>query len=238
MKLLATEEWCQLFNDHAHDLLVSFVEQSDNLYTSNFVSYNVRSLLHISQDVLKFGPLYSFSAYRFENYYGQMKKYLRKTDKPLEQLIKRLDEEHRNIPFRYNATLEKGTFKLSHIHSDGPLPDNCNGIQFKSAEKGEMWTVTCKDPNNCVFLSDLSIIIVRNFVKCGNRSFVIGQKFQIQNDFYQIPIPSSGIHEFHVSGLSPIIQAWDINSIKNKAVKLPATFPHNDSYVVFPLLRQ
>ena len=127
---------------------------------------------------------------------------------------------------------------MSHIHSDGPLPDNCNGVQFKSAEKGEMWTVTCKDPNNCVFLSDLSIIIVRNFVKCGNRSFVIGQKFEIQNDFYQIPIPSSGIHEFHVSGLSPIIQAWDNYSIKNKAVKLPATFPHNDSYVVFPLLRQ
>ena len=94
MKLLATEEWCQLFNDHAHDLLVSFLEQSDNLYTSNFVSYNVHSLLHISQDVLRFGPLYSFSAYRFENYYGQMKKYLRKTDKPLEQLIKRPDEEN------------------------------------------------------------------------------------------------------------------------------------------------
>ena len=127
---------------------------------------------------------------------------------------------------------------MSHIHSDGPLPDNCNSIQFKSAEMGEMRTVTCKDLNNCVYLSDLSIIIVRNFVKCGNGSFVIGQKFEIQNDFYPIPIPSSGIHEFHVSGLSPIIQAWDINSIKNKAVKLPATFPHNDSYVVFPLLRQ
>ena len=76
-----------------------------------------------------------------------MKKYLRKTDKPLDQLIKRLDEEHGNIPFRYNDTLKRRTFKLSHIHNDGPFPDNCNGTQFKSAEKGEIWTVTCKDPN-------------------------------------------------------------------------------------------
>ena len=53
VKLLATEEWCQLFNDHAHDLLVSFLEQSDNLYTSNFVSYNVHSLLHISQELFE-----------------------------------------------------------------------------------------------------------------------------------------------------------------------------------------
>jgi hypothetical protein len=239
IKLLASEEWCLVFNDYAHDLLVSFVQQSDTLYSSNFVSYNVHNLLHISHDVLTFGPLYSFSAYRFENYYGQMKKYLRKTDKPLEQLIKRLDEENRSNIIRHdNGTLEKGSFKFSNIHSDGPLPDNCDGTQFQSAEKGKEWNATSKGPDNCVFLSDLSIIIVRNFVKYQNRYLVIGQKFEVQSDFYQCPCPSSSIHEFQVSALSPIIQAWPVDCIKYKAVKLPATFPHNDSFVVFPLLRQ
>ena len=237
VKYLASEEWCRVFNEYDHDLLVSYVTQSHTLYTPNFVSHNIHCLLHVSSDVLRFGPLYSFSANRFENYYGHMKKYLRKNDKPLEQLIKRLDEEHRsNISRHDSGTLDKGALRFYRNHSDGPLPDNCIGQQFKAAERGDMWTVTCSEPDS-VFLSDITVIVVRNFVKYGNLNLVIGQKFENQNDFYQCPIPSSAIYEFQVSSLSPIIQAWDISCIKYKAVKLPDTFPHRDSFVVFPLLR-
>ena len=165
--------------------------------------------------------------------------YLRKNDKPLEQLIKRLDEEHRSDVTRHvRSTLNKGAFKFSQKHSDGPLPEYCIGEQFKSLERGGMWTVTSIQPDNCVFLSDFSVIMVRNFVRSGNLDLVIGQKFQNQNDFYDCPIPSSCIYEFLVDSLSPVIQAWDVKCIKYKTVKLPATFPYNDYFVVFPLLRQ
>ena len=183
VKYLASEEWCRVFNEHAHDLLVSYVTQSHTLYTPNFVSHNIHCLLHV-------------------------------------------------------GTFDKGALRFYRNHSDGPLPDNCIGQQFKAAERGDMWTVTCSEPDNCVFLSDITVIVVRNFVKYGNLNLVIGQKFKNQNDFYQCPIPCSVIYEFQVSSLSPIIQAWDTSCIKYKAVKLPDTFPHRDSFVVFPLLRQ
>jgi hypothetical protein len=49
---------------------------------------------------MRFGPVYSCCANRFENHYGFMNKYLRKIDKPLQQLLKRLDEENRNfVPY-------------------------------------------------------------------------------------------------------------------------------------------
>ena len=90
-----------------------------------------------------------------------MKKYLRKNDKPLEQLIKRLDEEHRSDVSRNSiATLDKGIVRLFQSHNDGPLPDNCIGQQFKSAERGDMWSVTCNEPDNCVFLSDIMSLLL------------------------------------------------------------------------------
>jgi hypothetical protein len=42
--------------------------------------YNIHALFHLFSDVLRFGPFDNFSAYRFENDYGKMKRHLKKKD--------------------------------------------------------------------------------------------------------------------------------------------------------------
>lgn len=239
IKLLSCEYWCQQDREYANDLLGFFVKQSANLYTSNFVSYNVHNLLHICQDVARFGPLYFFSAYRFENYYGLMKKFLKKSDKPLEQLVKRLDENRRNFQLPKEPINVRG-IKFNKIHCNGPLLANIQGAQYKSAENVGLWKVTCEPPDNCVMLTDLSIVIVHNLIKTPtNRCILIGKKFLVQNDFFDYPIASSAIHEYLVSNLSPNLEAWDSTLVKCKAVKLLSSPTiQNNSFVVFPLMRQ
>lgn len=61
----------------------------ENIYGAEYVSYNVHGLLHICGDVTKFGTLDNFSAFRFENYMDQIKTFLRKSEKPLQQLVRR-----------------------------------------------------------------------------------------------------------------------------------------------------
>ena len=78
MKLLSSAPWCFEDNDYANELLVYFVERPEELYSDFFVSYNVHSLMHLAVDSFRFGPIDSFSAYRFENHYGDIKRYLRK----------------------------------------------------------------------------------------------------------------------------------------------------------------
>ena len=63
-----------------------------------------------------------------------MKKYLRKNDKPLEQLINRLHEERRSVSHHNNIRLRNGDLRLFRNHSDGPLPNNCTGKLFKSRD--------------------------------------------------------------------------------------------------------
>ena len=53
--------------------------------------YSVHGLIHIAEDVKRFGPLDSYSAFPFENYLGHLKQLLRKPQSPLQQ-IRRVEE--------------------------------------------------------------------------------------------------------------------------------------------------
>lgn len=70
IKILSSKELCEQYKEYAGNLLVHFVKRSERLYGKDFVSYNVHNLMHLIADVERFGTLYSFSAYRFENFYG------------------------------------------------------------------------------------------------------------------------------------------------------------------------
>jgi hypothetical protein len=97
-----------------------------------------------------------------------MKKYLRKNDKPLQQIVKRLHEE-KSISLPSKERLENGSIHFTNIHVNGPINFNAEieVRQFKRAEKIGEWQVTCEEPDNCIFLNDLSVAIVRNFVETG-----------------------------------------------------------------------
>ena len=46
-------------------LLTQFVEFSEKHFSYLFLSYNIHSLMHLSADSYRFGPIHSYSAYRF-----------------------------------------------------------------------------------------------------------------------------------------------------------------------------
>src|SRR5713101_4936965 len=78
--------------DYAHSLFVHFVQSFGELYGEEYISHNVHGLIHLCDDVRKFGSLDSFSAFKFENYMQHLKKCLRKPDQPLQQLVRRFLE--------------------------------------------------------------------------------------------------------------------------------------------------
>lgn len=65
----------------------------------------------------------------------------------------------------------------------------------------------------------------------------MADEFCTQQNFYLRPVPSSVLSEFFVSNLSPILQAWSVQHIKHKCVKLPSSYGNMDSFVVFPLIK-
>ena len=89
-------------------LLKWFVSKASKYYGPTFTSYNVHNLIHLSDDVIKFGmTLLDMSAFSFEDYFQSLKRLVRGKEMPLVQIIKRLNE----IGNLDNKLLKKNTQK-------------------------------------------------------------------------------------------------------------------------------
>lgn len=97
--LLSTDHF--KYADYAAKLLDYFVKTFEQIYGAHFISHNVHSLLHITDDYVKYGPLDNCSCFPFENYMKILKQMIRKNDKPLQQIIKRYDEIYNNDKIKF-----------------------------------------------------------------------------------------------------------------------------------------
>ena len=109
--ILVNPYLCSLYCDYAHDLLVQFVHYFGELYGRDMLVYNIHGLVHLANDVRKFGSLDNVSSFPFENFLQSLKKMVRKPIFPLPQIVKRMSElkghELRRSTVRKNGELKK-----------------------------------------------------------------------------------------------------------------------------------
>ena len=102
----ADEEKRNAYSEYAHSLLVHFVRQSRDIYGDTFTTYNVHSLIHLREDLVRFKvSLNEISAFKFENYMQKLKAKVKQGLNPTVEVAKRLAEDDRssNKP-TYSAT--------------------------------------------------------------------------------------------------------------------------------------
>lgn len=220
--------------DYADSLFKYFVKTFGILYGKDNISHNVHNLLHLCNDVKYFGPLEQFSAFPFENYMQTILKHIRKSEKPLEQIILRKFEE--------NNTLNENTFKdlvfpnLIKEHFNGPVLDLSDNLsQFEIAQFINFKLKIIDGPDNCCCLKDGSVVIIQNFVIKDNVQYIIGRKFEHSSDFYLHPCPSSslGIFAVTITDLAASLCQWRVDDIAVKCIKLKY---EPEKYVILPIL--
>lgn len=72
VSMLSSPEPCHLHLNFAKNLLRWFVTDAGHLYGEGVYVYNVHALVHLPDDVQKFGHLDSFSTFPFENLFGSI----------------------------------------------------------------------------------------------------------------------------------------------------------------------
>ncbi|KAG1664804.1 hypothetical protein GQR58_019670 [Nymphon striatum] len=85
------------------------------IYGAENVVYNVHNLMHLPDDVRRFGALDNISAFVFENYLGKLKKMVRKPQFVIQQLVNRISEK--DLTEKINICHE--TLRREHNH--GPV---------------------------------------------------------------------------------------------------------------------
>ena len=101
----------------------------------------------------------------------------------MQQVVKRLSEHDMANNLAPNVPDEKSCFSSEHFN--GPRIPNIFGKQYSKATV-KKWSLTNKKPDNCVYLNNMSVVVVENFIKCHDQMPFIGRKFQIYDNLYTL----------------------------------------------------
>ncbi|XP_066587833.1 uncharacterized protein [Prorops nasuta] len=188
IKVLVSPSCSLLWLRFAEIAIEKFVMRCEQLYGLYFNSYNVHGLLHITEDVRKFGSLDSFSAFPFENNNIIFRKLCRKPNLPLQQIVNRLKEIDNNAVSTihdYASSVSKIVKCNATIHRPAYTK-----IKFKNT------FLTTEIRNNCCLLFDGSVCIIETIDFKDDSYFLFVRKFETISDFYDVGIPSSDLQIF------------------------------------------
>lgn len=219
--------------DQADTLLKYFIDTFIILYGADKMSHNFHSLYHLSSHSKQFGVLDQYSAFGFENYMRSILKLLRKSEKPLEQIVlRKIENDFSNVPVLLKSKIKSEPF-YTNEHGLGPSLNFTNYLQYKKVTFSE-FSLSVSIPNNCCILKNKSIVIIKNILIGNDNKFIVGRKFNKTIDFYTQPCLSSdlGIYAVHSIDLGPL-QTWNLADIDNKCIKVSWK---DDSFIVFPLI--
>jgi len=216
--IMSNETFIELYLEEAQSFIEHFVKYSATVFGAKFVSYNVHSSLHLASDVKMLKkPLIKFSAYPFEDLGGQLKKLVRSSSKPLQQICRRLAEREK-VGDKIDRDV-KGRGPMNE-HTRGPTGNLSVTCQFKKYE-GESFTVSIEIPNNCVCLSDGSFGLIRNIVTVDFSVKLVVSVFECTRDLYDYTIASSKLGICILWNVSESLTVYDLSDILFKCVLLP-----------------
>ncbi|XP_055590709.1 uncharacterized protein LOC129742793, partial [Uranotaenia lowii] len=207
----------------ARKMLQTFVSQYMELYGEQFLTSNVHNLIHIVDEVERFGPLSTISAYPFENALQRIKHLLRSGWKTLEQVINRLSE--------INSS-EYYTRKPSKtLNQNFPNIRTCG--KAKVLDINETFSLSNTDKNAWFLTNDNQIVRFENVVE-SNKLIINGRQLALQEDFFIYPFASSFLYIYvgHLRSLSKEYSKLSVDDIKCKLVSIE----HKDKRVFVPLV--
>ena len=189
----------------AERCIKTFVKFAPKLYSPRFVSFVVHCLLHLVDDVRKFGPADDFSCFIYENNNNFLKKLIKNHPKPLQQFANRLQEwSYVQYKVEKPSSMKE---KVQEKHEHGTVPhdfynesSNSQYKKFKSAS----FEFVVDGKNNFCQLQDGSICQINNIIANEERILFYVSKFHVITDFYEQPIKSSTVGVYKCSLLSDV----------------------------------
>jgi hypothetical protein len=232
IRILASKQQAVMYCDYASELLVKFVTDAEVLYGKQIMVYNVHCLIHLAEDVKRLGCLDEFSAFLFENKLGQLKKLVRKPSYPLQQILRRLNEQQSFKVTDHSAIVEPVT---KFEHNSGPLiAAHPSAKQFKRV-KTNQWSLSLKVGENCIMTSEGVPALVRNIVAASGTISLICTKFECVSEAFTYPLISSKLGICKVERQLRSLFSIPLSSVMYKCVYWPIR-NCEDSFIVIPFL--
>lgn len=182
-------------NKFAKNLLLYFVQYYKVLYGKENVIYTVHNLIHLSDDANQLGPLDSFSTFPFENYLYSLKKMLRKCEKPLSQIHRRIVEKNTANEYKQCKNVVKYPILVAQKKKD--IFFGCSDF-FESLEFRDFKLSSSSQANSACFLKNNKVLMIQHIGLQNGNPVIIGQEFKNYFSFEFYPCDSRCMDVFVV----------------------------------------
>ena len=209
MCILLSPKLARQYAYYAKGLLSTFVKNFSELFGSQFLVYNVHSLLHLADDAEKHGSLDSISCFPYESYLNRLKRSVRRPTAPIAQIMRRASE----LKVFGKIQGKSNVFHVTRKHSSGPVPGDMGEVEQFHYLVGPVFVSTAVG-DNCVLLDGLHVAVVRNIVRKKNVTYIVVTRFEKQEPFYMYPFDSSMLGIFKVAGHSSVMECVAVQSLR------------------------
>lgn len=209
-------------------LLRSFIRHAVDIFGNEFLTYYIHALCHLAMECrTQHLALSNFSAFKYENYLGIIKRCLRATHMPLQQLYNRDFEREGRL--MQKDIIDENRIELSKKHNGED-----DEVETYSKLTTHGMTLSTSEAD-CCFKSKSGEIVVLTKITCsyrGTRISLHGHKFKNICDFFTFPIQSTDIGICKVSQLEEAEKVWPFTQVLQKCILIPA----NNNYLCIPLV--
>ena len=203
------------FVNFAEKLFETFVQHSGDAQVcgKHFVSYNIHSLLHLVDDVRRYGVLTNFSAYPFENFLGVLKRLVRSGVNIPQQLARRLAE-------REGVYDDDVPVSESEQFSLGPFNEKLGGHSYLACDSFVLIPQSKKD---CFFKLANAVGKLKCISQVGSEVVVTADICNELGDFFTYPTSSKKIGVFVLKQWTSFNIKLGVSQIAGKVMVLPLT---------------
>jgi hypothetical protein len=230
MTILLSNTLSTRYCSYAEKLLRLFVEHCPAYYGHSFVTYNVHSLIHLSDDVRKFGCLDQVSAFPFESAMRFVKKCIRSPARPLQQLAARLVEDQQKLVIPMDSNFANDCCERLAIH-----------IGFKEVLKNchiKGFFIANVSPDNYIMTADYAKVYrILDIYRTFDETIVLGAKKMLADtDAFHYPLPSSklNIYKMQLHSLNDEVEYLPAEEVVTKVLTLP--MENKSEFLVMPFL--
>lgn len=200
---------------YANELLLYFVKKYKHFYGEINITYNVHNLIHLSKDVENHGSLENFSAFKFENFMYELKKLLKNSRNPLQQVSNRVIERW-EIPEKKCETFpvvkkKKGCLISARIHN---------------------FEIILNEKDCFVLLENDKIMKIHHISESNGNILFHGKEYINTTSLFSVPYISKSLGFTVVKDMSQDEYEFTLDHIKNKCFWLPT----DTQTVLIPLL--
>lgn len=229
LRIISHPDLVHSHHDYCKVLVRTFLTQFSEVFGTEYLTYNFHSLVHLIEDCNDRGVVDNFSCFRYESFLYKLKRHIRSSHLPLEQIINRISERGPTLGVVENNLLEY----CKYSNEIEPV-DSCRVVRGESVKYFRKFTVkgtvlVAHSPDGYVMIKDNHVLRIKYFVRTGYGCLLIGDEYST-SEFLDFPLLSL-THVQIISSLKKRSSLVPFSQIKCKLLCIP----NKNKCVVMPI---